>query len=144
MQPSFADEDPINPFDFWEGADFKLKIRNVEGYRNYDKSEFASQSALSEDDSKLEEIYNKIYNLQEFIDPTNYKTYDDLKEKLNRVLGEDTVSMGTPTMKHEIQMNEPVAAPVENVTQISASSTSEETESEDDTMSYFAKLAQAQ
>ena len=143
MQPQFADEDPINPFDFWEGADFKLKIRNVEGYRNYDKSEFASQSALSEDDTKLEDVYNKMYGLKEFVDPTNYKTYDELKEKLNRVLGEDTVSMGAPTMKQEIQMNEP-EMPVQNVTQISETPSSNEKEDEDDTMSYFAKLAQAQ
>tara|TARA_Y100000004_G_scaffold33845_1_gene36058 strand:- start:976 stop:1881 length:906 start_codon:yes stop_codon:yes gene_type:complete len=143
MQPQFADEDPINPFDFWEGADFKLKIRNVEGYRNYDKSEFASQSALSEDDTKLEDIYNKMYGLKEFVDPTNYKTYDELKEKLNRVLGMDTVSMGAPTMKQEIQMNEP-EMPVQNVTQISEEPSSNEKEDEDDTMSYFAKLAQAQ
>ena len=143
MQPQFADEDPINPFDFWEGADFKLKIRNVEGYRNYDKSEFAGQSALSEDDTKLEDVYNKMYGLKEFVDPTNYKTYDELKEKLNRVLGEDTVSMGAPTMKQEIQMNEP-EMPVQNVTQISETPSSIEKEDEDDTMSYFAKLAQAQ
>ena len=143
MQPQFADEEPINPFDFWEGADFKLKIRNVEGYRNYDKSEFASQSTLSDDDSKLEEVYNKMYTLQEFIDPTNYKTYDDLKEKLNRVLGEESMSMGAPTMKQEIQMNEPVSAPpVQNITQISKAPSSNEKEDEDDTMSYFAKLAQ--
>ena len=143
MQPQFADEDPINPFDFWEGADFKLKIRNVEGYRNYDKSEFAGQSALSEDDTKLEDVYNKMYGLKEFVDPTNYKPYDELKEKLNRVLGEDTVSMGAPTMKQEIQMNEP-EMPVQNVTQISETPSSNEKEDEDDTMSYFAKLAQAQ
>ena len=143
MQPQFADEDPINPFDFWEGADFKLKIRNEEGYRNYDKSEFAGQSALSEDDTKLEDVYNKMYGLKEFVDPTNYKTYDELKEKLNRVLGEDTVSMGAPTMKQEIQMNEP-EMPVQNVTQISETPSSNEKEDEDDTMSYFAKLAQAQ
>ena len=143
MQPQFADEDPINPFDFWEGADFKLKIRNVEGYRNYDKSEFAGQSALFEDDTKLEDVYNKMYGLKEFVDPTNYKTYDELKEKLNRVLGMDTVSMGAPTMKQEIQMNEP-EMPVQNVTQISETPSSNEKEDEDDTMSYFAKLAQAQ
>ena len=143
MQPQFADEDPITPFDFREGADFKLKIRNVEGYRNYDKSEFAGQSALSEDDTKLEDVYNKMYGLKEFVDPTNYKTYDELKEKLNRVLGEDTVSMGAPTMKQEIQMNEP-EMPVQNVTQISETPSSNEKEDEDDTMSYFAKLAQAQ
>ena len=142
MQPEFADEDALNPFDFWDGANFKLKIRDVEGYRNYDKSEFASQNALADDDAKLEEIYNRVYNLQEFVEPTNYKTYDELKEKLMKVLGEDTVLMGTPTMKQEVQMNEPVEAPIQNVTEISEASTSNETESEDDTMSYFAKLAQ--
>tara|TARA_B100000902_G_scaffold89702_1_gene93461 strand:+ start:2187 stop:3092 length:906 start_codon:yes stop_codon:yes gene_type:complete len=140
MQPSFADEEAVNPFDFWEGADFKLKIRNVEGYRNYDKSEFAKPSALSDDDTKLEEIYNKLYNLGEFVDPTNYKSYNDLKTKLNRVLGEEVVSMGTNTMAHEAVMNEPVAA--QNVTQISEAPVSNQTESDDDTMSYFAKLAQ--
>jgi len=140
MQPSFADEEAVNPFDFWEGADFKLKIRNVEGYRNYDKSEFAKPSALSNDDTKLEEIYNKLYNLGEFVDPTNYKSYNDLKTKLNRVLGEEVVSMGTNTMAHEAVMNEPVAA--QNVTQISEAPVSNQTESDDDTMSYFAKLAQ--
>jgi hypothetical protein len=143
MQPEFADETPVNPFDMWEGADFKLKIRNVEGYRNYDKSEFSNQSVLSEDDAKLEQIYDKMFDLQEFIDPVNYKTYDELKSKLQRVLGEDTVSMGAPTMKEEVQMNEPVAAaPIQNVTEISEAPVSNETETEDDTMSYFAKLAQ--
>src|SRR6056300_878475 len=87
MQPSFQDEEPVNPFDFWEGADFKLKIRNVEGYRNYDKSEFSAPSALSDDESKLEAIYEKQYQLQEFLDPKNYKSYAELKAKLMRVLG---------------------------------------------------------
>ena len=142
MQPQFADEDPINPFDFWEGADFKLKIRNVEGYRNYDKSEFAGQSALSEDDTKLEDVYNKMYGLKEFVDPTNYKTYDELKEKLNRVLGEDTVSMGAPTMKQEIQMNEP-EMPVQNVTQISETPSSNEKEVVDKVGNYCREMRMA-
>ena len=79
MQPQFQDEEPVNPFDFWEGASFKLKIRNVEGYRNYDKSEFASPAPLSNDDDELEAIYNQLYDLNEFTDPSNYKTYDELK-----------------------------------------------------------------
>ena len=140
MQPQFEDEKPINPFDFWEGADFKLKVRNVEGYRNYDKSEFANQSALSDDDTKLEGIYNKLYDLGEFTDPKNYKTYDELKTKLMRVLGENTDAMGAASMAQAAQMNEPQPAPqpVADVTQIKEESSSEE---EDDTMSYFAKLA---
>ena len=137
MQPQFADETPINPFDMWEGADFKLKIRNVEGYRNYDKSEFAGASALhGGDESQLEAVYNQLHDLGEFTDPKNYKTYDELKTKLARVLGEE-VSMGAPTMKQEVQMNEPTPSPMA-AEPVSAESMSS---SDDDTMSYFAKLA---
>ncbi|MGB1975827.1 MAG: hypothetical protein ACPHQD_17500 [Vibrio toranzoniae] len=135
MQPSFQDEDPVNPFDFWEGADFKLKIRNVEGYRNYDKSEFAGSSALYDaDETRLEAVYNQLHDLSEFTDPKNYKTYDELKAKLGRVLGEEA-SVGAPTMKQEAQMNEPApAAPMPTAETIP------QTE-DDDTMSYFARLA---
>ena len=135
MKPEFEDEKPINPFDFWEGANFKLKIRNVEGYRNYDKSEFASPDAfLESDEAKLESVYNGLHDITEFTNPKNYKTYDELKTKLMRVLGEDMTSMGSMAIKEEIKMNDPVPA-VEPIT-------AEEISSEDeDTMSYFAKLA---
>jgi hypothetical protein len=134
MNPAFADETPIDPFDMWEGADFKLKIRNVEGYRNYDKSEFASGAALlNAEEAKLEEVYGKLNNLNEFTDPKNYKTYDELKTKMLRVLGEES-SAGAYTMKEEIKLNEPMPA-IEPVT-------AEEMSSEDeDTLSYFSKLA---
>lgn len=137
MQPQFQDEQPVNPFDFWEGADFKLKIRNVEGYRNYDKSEFASPSALFDgEDSKLETVYNQLHDLSEFTDPKNYKTYDELKAKLSRVLGEE-MGGGAPTVKEMVQLNEPAPAP--------AMPTAEEVvaDDDDDTMSYFARLAES-
>ena len=90
MNPEFADETPINPFDMWEGANFKLKIRNVEGYRNYDKSEFADKSALLDgDDEKLEALWKKEFSLKEFTDPSNFKSYEVLKAKLDKVLGFD-------------------------------------------------------
>ena len=90
MNPEFADETPVNPFDMWEGANFKLKIRNVEGYRNYDKSEFADASALLDgDDEKLEGLWKKEYSLKEFTDPSNFKSYEVLKAKLDKVLGFD-------------------------------------------------------
>jgi hypothetical protein len=134
MNPAFADETPIDPFDMWEGADFKLKIRNVEGYRNYDKSEFASPAALlNAEEAKLEEVYGKLNNLNEFTDPKNYKTYDELKAKMLRVLGEES-STGAYTVKEEIKINEPVAA-YEPVTAENISSEDE------DTLSYFSKLA---
>ncbi len=134
MNPAFADETPIDPFDMWEGADFKLKIRNVEGYRNYDKSEFGSAAALlNADEAQLEEVYGKLHDLSEFTNPKNYKSYDDLKSKLMRVLGEQS-NAGAYTMKEEIKLNNPMPA-VEPVT-------AEDMSSEDeDTLSYFSKLA---
>ena len=93
MNPQFEDEKPVNPFDLWSGADFKLKVRQVEGYRNYDKSEFASPAPLLDDDDALERIWQTEYSLQEIVDPKNFKSYDELKARLNRVLGlEDTSS----------------------------------------------------
>ena len=90
MNPEFADETPINPFDLWEGANFKLKIRNVEGYRNYDKSEFAEKSALYDgDDEKLEALWKSEYGLKEFLERKNFKSYDQLKQRLDKALGFD-------------------------------------------------------
>jgi hypothetical protein len=142
MQPEFADETPVNPFDFWEGANFKLKIRNVEGYRNYDKSEFASQGALSNDDDELEGIYNRLHKLQDFLDPKNYKSYDDLKAKLMRVLGENAAPM---TTAEAISLDEPAAAPSYQAAPEptpQASFTPQTADSDDDdTLSYFKNLA---
>lgn len=93
MNPQFADEKPLNPFDLWEGANFKLKIRQVEGYRNYDKSEFDESGPLLDDDAKLEKIWRKEHPLQTFLDPSNFKSYDELKAKLHKVLGLDDYSV---------------------------------------------------
>ena len=92
MNPEFADETPLNPFDFWEGANFKIKIRQVEGYRNYDKSEFDSITPVDGDDATLEAIWKKEYSLKEFLEPKQFKSYDTLKAKLDKVLGLDGVA----------------------------------------------------
>ena len=84
MNPQFPDEKPLNPFDFWEGANFALKIRQVEGYRNYDKSTFMTPSALAKDDKKLEAIYESEHSLQEFLAPSNFKSYEELEQKLKK------------------------------------------------------------
>ena len=90
MQPEFDDEDPINPFDYWAGANFKLKVRKVGGYINYDKSEFESPSELlGGDDGKLEELWKTQHSLQAFVAPDQFKTYDELKKKLQEVVGDD-------------------------------------------------------
>ena len=94
MNPEFADETPVNPFDMWQGANFKLKIRNVEGYRNYDKSEFADKSALFDgEDSKLEALWKKEFSLKEFTEKSQFKSYDILKNRLDKVLGFEGVAM---------------------------------------------------
>ena len=129
MQPQFEDEDPINPFDMWEGADFKLKIRQVDGYRNYDRSEFASPAALA-DDAKLEEVYSKVYALGEFTDPANYKSYDELQARLNAVLGME--GSFTPQQEEDLSITAE-SAPIKSVDSAISD--------DDDDMSYFSKLA---
>ena len=87
MQPQFEDEEPINPFDMWKGADFRIKIQTIGGYWNYDKSDFAPTSPLGGfDDAKLEEIWKSQHSLKEFTDPANFKSYEQLEERLNTVL----------------------------------------------------------
>ena len=89
MNPQFEDETPVNPFDFWEGANFRLKIRQFEGYPNYDKSEFDAPSPLYDDDAQIEAVWNQQHSLQELLDPKNFKDYNELKAKLYRVLAID-------------------------------------------------------
>ena len=141
MQPEFEDETPINPFDFWEGANFKLKIRDVEGYRNYDKSEFASPSPLSQDDEELEKLYNSMHDLREFTDPKQYKSFDELQAKLQSVIGGGILG-GAPKIEDEISLGDELPAPSIKETPAPTEVTAEATSQadEDDTMSYFSKL----
>ena len=136
MSPQFEDETALNPFDFWAGANFKLKVRKVDGFWNYDKSEFESTSQLLDgDDSQLEGVYGKLHSLTDFQKEENFKDYDELKGKLNRVLTgsgvQGTVEKFTPKPKTETV--EPVTAPASNEAEV--------TNEDDETLSYFAKLA---
>lgn len=145
MKPEFEDEDPIDPFNFWTGSNFKLKIRDLEGYRNYDRSEFSSPSALSEDDDELEKIYDQLYDLNEFTDPEKYKSYDELKERLFTVLG-NGANAGQPTLSEEKSLGEempPRQMKTEEPKRAEEVSLESETSSDDmdNTMSYFASLA---
>lgn len=143
MNPQFEDEQPINPFDFWEGANFKLKIRKVEGYRNYDKSEFDSPEPLA-DDEQLETIWKQQVPLAEFTDPANFKSYEELQAKLNRVLALDGGDMANRSVTVEDAEPAPVVAKEAPAPEPVAAddppwSTSED---DDDGMSFFEKLAQ--
>ncbi len=138
MQPQFADENPVNPFDFWEGANFKLKIQQVAGYRNYDKSEFANPSAISSNDAQIEAVYNTLYSLKDFVDPKSYKSYDELKARLSKVLGETTVR----TTAESISLDETdYSSPMTGARSAPAMAAPSVDEDEDDTLSYFQKLA---
>jgi hypothetical protein len=131
MNPEFADETPVNPFDMWEGANFKLKIRNVEGYRNYDKSEFADVSALFDgNDEKLEELWKKEFSLKDFTEKKNFKPYDQLKGRLDKVLG----FTGAPIAKTKAE--DTVASFKDDVSVLD----SKISESDDD-LDYFKSLA---
>ncbi len=137
MQPEFEDEEAINPFDFWAGANFKLKIKKVAGYWNYDSSEFAAPSPLLDDDDALEALWKKQYSLAELVAPDQFKSYDDLKKRLDYVLGlrGATTRQDPETVAEEEEVApQPVAAaPVPSV--------STNTEDEDEALSYFSKLA---
>ena len=135
MQPEFEDETPINPFDFWEGANFKLKIRKVDGFWNYDKSEFDSVTALADSDEKLDAIWKTQYSLQEFHAPTNFKSYDELKKRLDDVLS------GTVTASAASMIDEDVVETPQFKTEPQPNIPSVDDEGDDDTMSYFQKLA---
>ena len=135
MQPAFEDESPVNPFDFWEGANFKLKLRKVDGYWNYDKSEFEAPSALFDNDDDIEAVWKKEYALSEFTSETNFKSYDELKTRLDMVLA-GTTKVGSAA---EIMEDAPKAAPVVDTAPAPAPSVTQD--DEDDTMDYFQKLA---
>ncbi len=134
MQPAFEDEKPINPFDFWKGANFKLKIRKVDGYWNYDKSEFEGVSPVAAKDEEIKAIWQKQYALKPFVDQSNFKSYDELKEKLNRVLA------GTRSTETVETVNLPQQKTNGAVKSADVGSSKPASE-EDDTLSYFSKLA---
>ena len=147
MQPEFEDETPIDPFDFWQGANFKLKAKNVAGYRNYDSSEFAAQGSLLDDDDAMEAIWKKQYSLAEFVAPDQFKTYEELKTRLSSVLG----SKGSNRIDEEVEDEETYRGPVKeldedlrtelNNLQPTRRAVAPVEDEDDDALSYFAKLA---
>ena len=131
--PEFEDETEVDVFNLWDGANFKLKIRKVDGFSNYDKSEFMTSAPLSEDESEMERVFGEQHDLEEFIDQKSFKTYDELKTRLDTVLGNiQTAAMTAPTsVENDV-------APFDGGTPIPESSTSE-----DENLDYFKKLAEA-
>ena len=138
MNPQFADEKAVNPFDLWTGANFKLKIRNVEGYRNYDRSEFDKPGVLGGfDDDTLESIWKKEHSLAHFLDRSNFKTYEELEAKMNRVLGLDGSEPRARTTVEQMKAD-PVLKKKE-AAKPAVAAVSDDTDEDD--LAYFSKLA---
>ena len=137
MSPEFEDEKAINPFDFWEGANFKLKIRKVDGFWNYDKSEFEDTSKLFEDDSEADKVWQSQHSLAEFTAASNFKSYDELKTRLDAVLS-GTVKVGNVADDLD---DAPVAKPKVDTKPVTTKVETPVVE-EDDTLAYFEKLAE--
>jgi len=143
MQPAFADETPLDPFNLWKGADFKVKIRKVDGYWNYDKSEFAATGTLGGfDDSTLENIWKQSYSLSEFEDQKNFKTYEQLQARLTLVLG-GSAPRPAPVVDESQEEVRPAnwGKEVSDFREKAVAAPPVESDSED-TLSYFASLAQ--
>lgn len=139
MNPAFEDETPINPFDLWKGANFKLKIRKVDGYQNYDSSEFESSSTLGNlSDDALEKIWKSEHSLQELVSDKEFKSYDELKKRLDRVLGLAVDTSRTKTTVEQIKESAPKTVPVAEDAPWSDTSTTDD----DDDMAYFSRLAE--
>lgn len=144
MHPQFQDEEAVNPFDFWKGADFKLKVRKVDGYINYDKSEFANPTALfGGDDDKLEALWKTQYSLKEFTNPKEFKSYEDLKRKFDSVIAG---SPNAPKRAEEIDdegevQEESWSAPPKTRSAKEIKSENEDADFSGDAMSYFERLA---
>jgi len=158
MQPEFDDEDPINPFDFWQGANFKIKIVKKDGYWNYDKSEFDRVAPLLDDDDALEAIWKKEYSLSAITAPDQFKSYEDLEKRMNYVLGvggtttptqsravaeqEEEYDSYMPTQSRETKVMEELEDSYNRSKSPSLPKITSDDEDEDDALSYFQKLAE--
>ena len=148
MQPEYEDDTPIEGFDFWKGANFKLKAKNVAGYRNYDSSEFAAVGPLLSDDDAMEAVWTKEYSLAELVAPDKFKSYDELKKRLDYVLGnkgtpryEDPETSDEDTSRGPVrELDEDLRTQLSNLS--SSKSVSVDEDEDDDTLSYFQKLAE--
>ena len=149
MQPEFEDEESIDPFDFWTGANFKLKAKNVAGYRNYDSSEFAAPSVLNDDDEALEQIWKKEYSLAELIAPDQFKTYDELKKRMGYVLG----AKGSSRIDEEVseeeeysrgpvrELDDDLRSELSNLKPTRRAPVEDDDDDDNDTLKYFERLA---
>ena len=138
-RPTFEDETPVNVFDLWEGADFKLRQRKVEGYANYDQSTFMEPSAVADSEEELLEVMGKVHDLKEFLDRKNFKTYEELSRKLASVLNTEGSAGQTAAQLAE---NDDTPTPTKVVTKVAPAKVKvSQDDGDDDAMSFFKKIA---
>jgi hypothetical protein len=143
MNPQFEDEQAMNPFDLWAGANFKLKIRQVEGYRNYDKSEFDKSKPLLEDDEDLENVWKGEHSLKSFLDPSNFKSFEELQGRLLKVLDDAQTPKNKVARAEEedLPWAREDAAPKFKESAAPKVSASTDDDEDDDLMAHFKSLA---
>lgn len=140
-RPTFEDEEPVNVFDYWDGANFKLRMKTVDGYPNYDTSSFSDPTPVASSDEKILEIANSQYKLAEFLDRKNFKSYDELKQKLEQVLGDVGDSGPSAAEIAEQDYTPPPSAAPKAQASKPAPKMPEVTDDDDDVMGFFAKIA---
>lgn len=155
MNPKFAGDSPIDPFDMWAGANFKLRVYEKDGYSNYDESKWAEQSAISKDDSFIQTVYGQEYSLKEFVAAKNFKSYDELKKRLEKVIGGSTAPKNVEDVAAKVSSAAPVAEPLstgpapvapkveipKSTSQTKVEATPDEDDDDGDAMALFSKLA---
>jgi len=143
-RPTFEDEKPLNVFDLWEGANFKLRMRKKDGYSNYDESAFMEPSAVSDNEDTLLSIVNSQHKLSEFLDRKNFKPYDELKKKLDQVLSGDSFSGKSAAEMAEEEDRPSAPAFVPKASKPAPQAKSADADDDEDVMSYFKKIAAEQ
>ena len=142
MNPAFEDEAKFNPFDFWAGANFKLKIRTVDKQRNYDQSSFADPAPLFDDDGDLETIWKQEHSVQAFISESNFKSYDDLKKRLDLVLGNTEAPAAKRASAHSKKSEIDDEIPWHETPKAKAAAPVASSDDDDEDMEFFKKLAE--
>ena len=142
-RPTFEDEDPVNVFDLWDGADFKLRMKKVEGYPNYDQSAFASPSpVMGGDEQKILKAVNSQHKLGEFLDKKNFKTYEELSRKLASVLNTDAAPVKSAAQMSEEDEPEKEVVVQKKATSVKVQRPKADEDDDEDAISYFQKIAQ--
>lgn len=136
IKPASKRKRPLEVFDMFMGADFNIVINKKGKYWNYDDSEFLDPEPLFDgDEDKLEEVYNSLYDLTELINPSTFKSKDELQARLDMVDGRTyQPKRVNPELEEELEEEYNTAKSV-------SSSIISNDDDDDDTNDYLARFA---